>query len=289
MDTIKYLEMSQDSTKRQGDVKMEISELVCTNSMLQGMKGYQPTPGDLEFIRMMKEEKLQAKIKDIHMILEKNLHLELVSKDTEKATFTQAKLMQEKLQTFIDKKRNELLLMKRMMANNEKKITEEIEQLEKTMFGLTLEIAQQETQTSREIKNEVEARVVSEELGDQQQRLRDTTNHGQPRRRESPDIETKHVEETSVENNTNKTVKMTKTKAKSVKTAKSKQKKLEEPEDNSKKSRRGRKKPPEVSAPSGRMGTELSPEKTAASQQGGVDEETQNPALRRSRRLAKKS
>lgn len=29
----------------------------------------------------------------------------------------QAKLMQEKLQTFIDKKRNELLLMKRMMAN----------------------------------------------------------------------------------------------------------------------------------------------------------------------------
>lgn len=33
------------------------------HSMLRGMKGYQLTPGDLEFIQKMQEEKLIAKLK----------------------------------------------------------------------------------------------------------------------------------------------------------------------------------------------------------------------------------
>lgn len=43
------------------DCSENVTELDDASSMLKGMKGYRLTPGDLEFIKKMKEEKLIKK------------------------------------------------------------------------------------------------------------------------------------------------------------------------------------------------------------------------------------
>ncbi|KAG7501489.1 hypothetical protein JOB18_000643 [Solea senegalensis] len=68
------------------------TEPACTDSMLKGMKGYEPTPADLEFINKMKEEKLlkhmQEELLEVQRLLKREemaLELACASRDKVKA------------------------------------------------------------------------------------------------------------------------------------------------------------------------------------------------------------
>ncbi|XP_026219290.1 axoneme-associated protein mst101(2)-like [Anabas testudineus] len=150
------------------------------SSMLKGMKGYQLTAGDLEFIKRMKEEKLvkkyQGDLEDVQRLLKKEtmaLELSCALRDKAEAELNKfpssedvtewvkvvltmtsssgdltdldtksllAMVTKENIQTAMNKKKIQLARMEKMMANKRKKEAEERGRREKEIANEQLKI-----------------------------------------------------------------------------------------------------------------------------------------------------
>ncbi|XP_045908846.1 uncharacterized protein LOC123973041 isoform X1 [Micropterus dolomieu] len=170
----------QDNLYKTFDFNTPEAERDDPESLLKGMKGYQMTPGDLEFIKRMKEEKhtkkLQGDLEEVQRLLKKEMMAtELVCASREKvqaelkkfpsceeltewvkvvfkmtspsteltdldAKSLLAMVTKENLQRAMDEKRIELTRKEKMVASKRKKEIEERGQLERLIASKRLGI-----------------------------------------------------------------------------------------------------------------------------------------------------
>lgn len=162
-------------------------------SMLKGMKGYQVTPSDLEFIKMMKEEKLikklQGDVEEVQRLLKQEMMSfellcacrknaqadlnmlpscedvtewvkvvpEMTSSSSTEFRYAKsllAMVTQENIQRAMDEKRIENARLEKMVANKRKKEAKEKGQLEKQIANEQLKIQRLMSQLS-DLKSEL--------------------------------------------------------------------------------------------------------------------------------------
>ncbi|XP_058468373.1 uncharacterized protein LOC131441991 [Solea solea] len=164
------------------------TEPACTDSMLKGMKGYEPTPADLEFINKMKEEKLlkhmQEELLEVQRLLKREemaLELACASRDKVKAELNKfpsckelsewimvvlkitrpfsdftdldtkdllALVMEEDVQTAMDETRYQIKQKERILTNRRKNEAKGNGRLEKVIATEQLKIQKMMTQLS---------------------------------------------------------------------------------------------------------------------------------------------
>ncbi|XP_074483542.1 uncharacterized protein LOC141763117 isoform X3 [Sebastes fasciatus] len=289
------------------------------NSMLKGMKGYQLTPTDLEFIEKMKAEK---HIKRLQLPSCEDLTewvkvvLEMTSPSTELTGLDAESLLalvtEENIQRATEEKRFKLARMKSMEANKREKEAKERGQLEKRIAGEQLKIHGLMSQLS-DLKSEVAQQQETYKALEMQISTQEAPEIPAEEVDTSEELQAAKTQAKGRGKGRTKAVKSTlKTKQKSgaavekpmksVKEARGPQKKVEEQESNSQESVqavRGRRKPPGPAQPENqshvKAGKALSTSQQAAPSQGkrgaattagDAGEEAQSTVLRRSKRIA---
>ncbi|XP_037617332.1 uncharacterized protein si:dkeyp-34c12.1 isoform X2 [Sebastes umbrosus] len=289
------------------------------NSMLKGMKGYQLTPTDLEFIEKMKAEK---HIKRLQLPSCEDLTewvkvvLEMTSPSTELTGLDAESLLalvtEENIQRATEEKRFKLARMKSMEANKREKEAKERGQLEKLIAGEQLKIHGLMSQLS-DLKSEVAQQQETYKALEMQISTQEAPEIPAEEVDTSEELQAAKTQAKGRGKGRTKTVKFSlKTKQKSgaavekpmksVKEARGPQKKVEEQESNSQESVqavRGRRKPPGPAQPENQShvkagkapstSQQAAPsqgKKGAATTAGDAGEEAQSTVLRRSKRIA---
>ncbi|XP_045908853.1 uncharacterized protein LOC123973041 isoform X2 [Micropterus dolomieu] len=137
----------QDNLYKTFDFNTPEAERDDPESLLKGMKGYQMTPGDLEFIKRMKEEKHTKKLQfpSCEELTEwVKVVFKMTSPSTELTDLDAKSLLamvtKENLQRAMDEKRIELTRKEKMVASKRKKEIEERGQLERLIASKRLGI-----------------------------------------------------------------------------------------------------------------------------------------------------
>ncbi|XP_071320827.1 fibrinogen- and Ig-binding protein [Trachinotus anak] len=196
------------------------------NSMLKGMKGYQLTAGDLEFIKKMKQEevlkKLQGELEEVQRSLKREMmdyeqacasrkmaqaelnKLPSCEDLTEwaqvvlKMTLASAELTdldaksllamvtKEKVQRAMDEKRAELNRIEKTLANKRKKTAKERGQLEKQIATEQLKIQGLMSQLS-DLRAELAQEEEACEALERQSKIKEVKHQGKGRKKKPPE------------------------------------------------------------------------------------------------------